>query len=210
MKATTKGRWVVAGLVLLSLVPAVAGISRLVQLSGHPVVTPENARFVGSPIPVVLHIVAATTYAIVGAFQLSAEFLRRWPRVHRWMGRVLVASGLITALSGLWMTVAYQLPANLQGPLLFGVRLVIGTAMTAFLILGLRAILKRQASAHKAWMIRAYALGQGAGTQVFTNLPWVLAFGTPVLAVYEMLMIAGWVINVTVGETVIRRKGLRS
>ena len=28
-------------------------------------------------------------------------------------------------------------------------------------------------------MMRGYAIGLGAGTQVFTHVPWLLAFGVP-------------------------------
>ena len=40
--------------------------------------------------------------------------------------------------------------------------------MILCLVLGLRAILRRDVPTHRAWMIRAYALGLGAGTQVVT------------------------------------------
>jgi hypothetical protein len=39
-----------AGLVLLSLVPIVAGAARLTELTGGAQITAENARFFGSPI----------------------------------------------------------------------------------------------------------------------------------------------------------------
>ena len=41
--------------------------------------------------------------------------------------------------------------------------------MGAFLVLGFTAIRRRDIPAHRAWMIRAYALGLGAGTQAFTE-----------------------------------------
>ena len=58
-------------------------------------------------------------------------------------------------------------------------------------------------------MTRGYAIALGAGTQVFTMLPWVLFFG-PIGAADELprtvLMTAGWVINLAVAEYVIRRR----
>ena len=62
--------------------------------------------------------------------------------------------------------------------------------------------------AHGAWMIRAYALGMGAGTQVLTHLPWFLLAGYPGEWTRAILMGAGWVINVAVAEWIIR-KGIR-
>ena len=44
-------------------------------------------------------------------------------------------------------------------------------------------------------MMRGYAIGLGAGTQVLTNVPWLLAFGAPGEFTRALLMAAGWVIN---------------
>lgn len=59
-------------------------------------------------------------------------------------------------------------------------------------------------------MIRGHAIGLGAGTQVFTHLPWVIAGVTPVGTTRALLMAAGWVINVLVAEWIIRRKPART
>src|SRR5688572_8155755 len=45
-----------AGLIMLSFIPFVAGIFRVVGLASGAEVTPENARFFAVPLPVVLHI----------------------------------------------------------------------------------------------------------------------------------------------------------
>ena len=41
--------------------------------------------------------------------------------------------------------------------------------MAASLLLGITAIRRRDIAAHRAWMIRAYAIGLAAGTQTFTE-----------------------------------------
>ena len=91
MNPTTRSRrsdWLVpALLILMSLVPAVAGTARLAQLAGDGEVTVENARFFAQPIPVVLHILAVIPYTMVGAFQFSAGFRRRNRAWHRAAGR---------------------------------------------------------------------------------------------------------------------------
>ena len=61
MNATTSRRsdWLVpVGLIMLSLVPAVAGTARLGQLGRGGPITPETARFFAMPLPVVLHILS--------------------------------------------------------------------------------------------------------------------------------------------------------
>jgi len=59
-------------------------------------------------------------------------------------------------------------------------------------------------------MIRAYAIGLGAGTQVLTHLPWFILVGRPDELSRGVLMGAGWIINVAVAEWVIRRPVTRS
>ncbi len=197
--------WLVpTGLILLSLVPALAGGLRLVELGSGAEVTPDNARFFASPAPVIIHIVSVVGYSILGAFQFVPGLRRRpW---HRRAGRLLVPLGLAAALSGLWMTGFYDLPAK-DGQLLNAIRYLVGVAMTAAIVLGLVEVLRGRYTSHAAWMIRAYALGMGAGTQVFTHAPYELATGQTATGLTRaMLMGAGWAINLVVAEWVISRR----
>ena len=193
-----------AGLLALTVVPVAAGVVRLTQLIVGADITAENARFFASPAPVVVHIVSVTAFAVLGVFQFVPRIRRRRPGWHRVVGRILVPSGLAAALSGLWMTLFYPRPPDV-GDLLSAMRLVFGSAMAAAIVLGFLAIRRGDVARHRAWMIRGYAIGMGAGTQVITNLPWLLIFGTPDQLARAMLMGAGWVINLAVAELAIRR-----
>lgn len=202
--AIRAGRLLPAGLILLSLVPVLAGAVRVGQLAGHAPV-PDNARFVASPGPIVVHVVAVTVYSLLGAFQFSARFRSRHWTWHRRAGRVLVAAGLLTGLSGLWMTAWYP-DAPTDGTLVRAIRSVVGTAVTVSIVVAVAAIRRRDIPAHRAWMIRAYALSLGAGTQVFTQLPWVVVTHSPPYGYPRaLLMLAGWVINWLVAEWAIHR-----
>ena len=201
---------VIVALIALSIVPFVAGIARLVDLASGSEITTENARFFAAPAPVVLHIIAASLFNILGAFQFAPKFRSRNWFWHRNAGRLLIACGFIAAISGVWMTQFYALhPLQLQGNLLYGFRLFIGSAMAVSIGLSLAAILRRNVAQHRAWLIRAYAIAQGAGTQVLVFLPWELIFGKPNEQTRDILMILAWVINLVVAEWVIRRKTSR-
>ena len=212
MPKVLNASWLVpAGLVLLGFVPVTAGSVRLVELAGGPEITPANARFVSAPVPVVLHIVSVTVYALLGAFQFSGNLRRRYPRWHGIAGRVLVPMGLIAALTGLWMTQFYIPPPMDEGLTLYLVRWTVGSFMAAFLILGLIAIKRGEIANHQAWMMRAYGLGLGAGTQVLTHMPWTLIVGMPnSTATRDVLMTAGWVINIIVVEWILAKRVRRS
>ena len=81
--------------------------------------------------------------------------------------------------------------------------------MAASIILGFAAIRRRDIARHRAWMIRGYAIALGAGTQVLTNVPWLLFVGKPEGLSRALLMAAGWLINVGVAEWIIRRRDSR-
>jgi hypothetical protein len=88
-------------------------------------------------------------------------------------------------------------------------RLVFGSAMVISIVLGLDAIRRRDFASHSAWMVRGYAIGMGAGTQVLTHLPWFILVGRPGESSRAVLMGAGWVINLVVAEWVIRKQRIR-
>jgi len=90
---------------------------------------------------------------------------------------------------------------------LWAVRLLVGTAMAATIVLGFTAIRRRDIAAHRAWMIRAYALAVAAGTQAFTQ-----GIGEGLLR-DQRAEHCGlgqlWIINAAVAEWVIRRASTR-
>lgn len=198
--------WAPPALVLLSIGPLIAGTLRLIELTGGPQLLPENPRVSASPEPLVLHVGGASLYALLGAFQFSAALRRRHPAWHRGAGRVLVGAGLVVAGSGLWMTLFYAGAPG--GIVLWSVRLVVSTMMIICIALGVAAIRRRDVPEHRAWMIRAYALAVGAGTQMLTQGIGEAAFGTAELST-ALSIASGWVLNLAVAEWVIRRGVVR-
>jgi uncharacterized membrane protein len=194
-------------LIALVVLPAVFGTLRLIELAGGPRLMPEDPRFTSSPLPVVVHIASAVGYAVLGAFQFSAALRRRRPGWHRAAGRVLVVLGLAVALSALWMTLFYPRQPG-TGELAYLFRLAFGAGMAASIILGLTAIRRRDIAGHRAWMIRAYALALGAGTQVFTKGIGPAVFGTSEVTL-DLSLGAGWVVNLAIAEYLIRRPARR-
>jgi len=184
------------------------GVFRVSELAGGAEITRDNARLFVSPLPVLLHIVGATLYSILGAFQFAPGFRRQKPRWHRTAGWLLVPSGLVVALSGLWMTLFYPWP-EFDGVWLYGLRLLFGTAMLSSIVLAVLAVWQRDFIRHGAWMTRAYAIGMGAGTQVLTHLPWFLFPSIQGELARTLMMGTGWVINLAIAEWVIRRRVTR-
>lgn len=205
MKGYTKKDYLIAtGLVLLCIVPIIGGIIRLhIIASGGPA-TPENERFLKMPTPAVIHITASIIFGLVGAFQFVPTFRNKNKKWHRVSGLILVILGLVSGLTGLWLTIFYpHVPTD--GEYLYSIRIVVGTAMVICIVLGFISVKRRNFSEHSNWMIRSYALGMGAGTQVLTHLPWFIFVGEPTGLPRDLMMGAGWGINLIVAEWIIRR-----
>ena len=79
--------------------------------------------------------------------------------------------------------------------------------MAACVVLGFTAIRRRDIPAHRAWMIRAYALAVAAGTQAFTQGIGEAVFGLSEAST-ALSLTAGWVINAAVAEHLIRRPSM--
>ena len=199
---TRRDWWIPASLLALTFVPAAAGVARLVDLSSGR--TEENQRFFDLPVPIIVHILGATTFCLLGAFQFMPSLRRKRPRWHRLAGRVLVPAGLAGALSGMWMAAFSDLPVYDNTALLW-LRLLFGSIMVAGLVLGLLAVLRRDLRTHQRWMARAYAVAQGAGTQALILGPMVLFSGQPSGALKATGMGAAWVINLAVAEWLVRK-----
>ena len=103
------------------------------------------------------------------------------------------------------MTLFFTRPGGAHA-LLYVFRLVFGSAMVGSIVLGYTTIRRGDVSGHRAWMLRAYAIGLGAGTQVLTQMAGSLLLGAPSELSEALLIGAGWVINLAVAEWAIRRQ----
>jgi uncharacterized membrane protein YozB (DUF420 family) len=197
----------VVALLTLCIVPVLAGAARLTWLATGEA-RPDSARFDDAPALLVLHIVCASLFCVLGTLQITASIRHRWPNWHRSAGRVLAPTGLLAAISGLGLTV-FCPPGPTDGGLLFGLRLFFGSAMALSLVLALGAICQRDFQRHGAWMIRAYAIAMGAGTQVIVFLPWTLLLGDADTLTRALLMGVAWLMNLTLAEWSLRRSSRR-
>ncbi|BEL06942.1 DUF2306 domain-containing protein [Actinoplanes sichuanensis] len=200
----SSSHWLIpAGLLALTLVPAVAGSLRLSEMAGGAAVIPDGERVTQSPVALVAHIVSVIVFGVLGAFQFAPGVRRRFRRWHRTAGRIVAPAGVIAAVSGLWLTVF--LPAAAADSLALSlIRVVVVGWMVTALILGVAAALRRDFGAHRAWMIRGYAIGMGAGTQFFTLTAWQVTAGEFTPAGRTAMMAAAWLINALVAEWLIR------
>src|SRR6185295_10489214 len=65
-----------AALMALIAIPVAAGVHRLVVLAVGAPVTHDDVRFFAAPIPVVVHIIGASLFCVLGALQFAPAFRR--------------------------------------------------------------------------------------------------------------------------------------
>lgn len=191
----------VAVLLLVGAFPLAFGVLRLLQLAGVSEVMPPSA----APAPIAVHVVGAFLFAVTGAFQFSSRIRRVRPNWHRFAGRLAVAGALLVALSALWLSVSYATP-DPAGVALAGLRIAVALGLIVSLVLGVAAIMRRDIGQHRAWMVRTYAFGLGATTQMLVLMVAEMIIGTaPDPSLRAALMGAAWGINLAYAEWVIRR-----
>ena len=204
MLKSTLHMWrVPTALILYALLLFVTSSMRLLEIVGGPEPTADNARFLVMPIQIYLHAGGGILYLFLGAFQFSQPIRARWPKWHRWSGRVAVVAGAIAALSGLWMTETFPETPTGNPHEVYGLRILFGLGWLACLALGLMAAVQRDIANHRAWMMRAYAIALGGSTTAILLGPWFLMYGITSPKVFALATGAAWVINLVVVQRII-------
>ena len=193
-------------LFLLALVPVMIGSLILTSMHygwANEFNTPGDVARRGSyPIAMVGHIIGGSAMLLLGFAQFSAPLRRRYPGLHRWVGRSLVVAGGYFALSGLVMNASAK--AQADSVLYNSAQNVMAVVFVVVLTLGIRAIRQGRVADHRAWMMRSYAITLGAATQTILILPVFLIVGEAKGLLIDLVFIAAWGVNLTVAEWVIR------
>jgi uncharacterized membrane protein len=138
-----------------------------------------------------------------GPLQLNGRVRSRALGFHRWLGRAYVIAVLVGGTGGLVLA-----PFSSEGivtHLGFGGLAVVWLFCT---IRGYLSIRRGDDVAHRAWMIRSFALTLAAVT-LRIILPLELASGVPFPTAYKIVSWACWVPNVIVAEWIVQRGAAR-
>ena len=104
------------------------------------------------------------------------------------------------------MTHTFVFPPELQGVLLYWARVVLSVSMVGLIVWAVIAVRSGNIPGHRAAMFRAYAIGQGASTQTFLGIGWMIVAGTEATGPWrDVMMVAAWCINLLIAEALINR-----
>lgn len=149
-----------------------------------------------------LHIVPALVFVILGPLQFVAKIRLKHIKLHRWCGRIYVASGLLVGVTALILCIVL----NFGGPAEISAVTFFSSLFLIFLGLAVFRIRRREVSAHREWMIRAFALGLAVATMrpmagillALTGLPFSEILGITFWLGFSLhLLIAELWINIT-------------
>lgn len=210
MKLLTRLEWTILIIIFVySFIPTFGGLFRIFELVSGTEIAPPNPRALAIPFPIVTHILASFVFCIVGALQFLPSIRCHQPTTHRASGLVVLIAGCISAATGLWMTHFYAFPEELQGSLLYLVRILLGFSMIGLIGWAVIAIRSRNIFSHRSAMLRAYAIGQGASTQTFVGIGWIVISGGEALGpIRDGMMVSAWALNLLVAEFFVRKLNL--
>lgn len=139
----------------------------------------------------------------IGPFQFLRSLLRRRRVLHRTLGKIYVLTGLLTGAFGLYM--AFYSFGGWITHLGFGcmAAAMLFTTATAY-----RKIRAGEIAAHRAWMIRSYALLFSAVTLRIWLPILVGAYEGAFLPAYQWVSWLSWVPNLLWAEWYVRRSPL--
>ena len=152
------------GLIVLCIIAAAAVVRRMTALlrpsrNVPPQLASLDMVFAKRPVLTFVHIIPGLMLVLLVPFQFSRSFRNRHLRAHRWMGRTVMALGLISGFSAFLMSrqpIGGMLEAS--AILLFD-GLFLLALMKAFV-----HIRRREVALHREWVIRAMSIALGVAT----------------------------------------------
>ena len=163
----------------------------------------DSLRLAAVPVTFFLHALAGVLFGVLGPMQFVRALRQRFGTLHRLSGRVFVLAGAGLALSGLALLLQVQ---SLATGLLDAARAVFGLALIAALVRGVAAARAHEVPGHRAWMVRAYAIGMGQGTVALVMYPIYLITGEPPMGLVADIVVVGlWLLNIALAEWVVRK-----
>jgi uncharacterized membrane protein len=189
-------------LAFFTFIPVLTAMVNTVQIptGSYP---EDSAHLAVAPISWFLHALAGVAFGIAGPMNFVLALRGRFGRLHRVTGRIFVGAGAVLGLSALSLLLSVEPQRTLVVDIARG---VFGLALLVALAKAIAAIRRRDIPGHRAWVIRAYAVGMGLGTVALVFFPIYLVTGAPPTGLAsDLLFAASWSLNIGLAEWVIRR-----
>ncbi len=193
-------------LAFFTFIPVVTALVLVFQIPSGTY-SEDSARLAFAPIAWFFHVLAGAAFGIAGPLQFVLALRRRFGLLHRVSGRIFVLSGATIGLSGLSLLADVAPPST---PLIDIARGFFGLALLIALVLAVAAIRDRDVLRHRAWAIRAYAIGMGAGAVALVFFPiYIITGQAPNGLAADLVVVICWGLTIAFAEVVLRHSSIR-
>ncbi len=120
------------------------------------------------------HLVIAIIIIGLGPLQLMAPIRNRYPRFHRWVGRIYMATALITSLAGLFLVWTRGVLGGVPGHLAISLD---GILIILFGTIAVRHALARRIDKHRDWALRLFVVVSAVWFFRIGMMAWIVLTG---------------------------------
>ena len=185
-------RFVWIGAILLAVIGVAAATRRTLVLfwpevfaGKYPPAAALDIGFARHMALTLVHIIPGALFLVFALLQFVPSIRAKHLKIHRWLGRILVVTGLVIGISALVMSFTM----NIGGLNETAATTLFAIVFLFCLIKAYRHIRRKEVAQHREWMIRAFAIGLG----VATTRPIVgMFFAFRKLSPHEFFGIAFW------------------
>ena len=123
-----------------------------------------------------LHVLLAAVMTFTGLIQLVPVLRRKFPKLHRWSGRIFLVLACFLALGGLWLTWGRDTYLSLVSAVSVSLNAVLILVCAAYT---LRFALARRFADHQRWAMRLFMVANGVWFIRVGLMGWILINQSP-------------------------------
>ncbi len=150
--AAAIGQWIFVLYVALQYIPELAQFG-LPGLANTTLPQGYVAGDMMGNLAIASHVLVAVIIIGSGPLQLIPQIRNRFPRFHRYVGRVYISMATITSIAGLYLVWTRGVPGGMAGHIAISLDAVL---ILVFGGLAINFAIKRQISRHRRWAMRLF------------------------------------------------------
>lgn len=154
------------------------------------------------PLATALHVVPSILVMTLLGFQLLSGLRKRYPRMHRYLGRVIVTLSVIIALSGSY--IAFVMPFGANAETL--VSLFVSAVFLYFLASGVTAIKRKDVEQHRKSMLRMTATALTPVTMRLIYSPSLMLFDISARDAFAPSLVAALLLNLIIMNVYLHKR----
>jgi uncharacterized membrane protein len=150
----------------------------------------ENEGFAEYPTVTNLHVLPGLIYMALAPLQFLSFVREKYPRYHRWSGRILAVIGVVLGSTAMFISLVFPYSGLAEQIIVTG----FGVFFVVSIIRGVLCAKAHQFGRHREWMMRAFSIGLSIVTMRLVFIPMLIATGGPTREDAELFSIVSFTI----------------